>query len=235
MDLSVVIPTYNERVSLEVLLPKIEEVFSMRRIDGEIVVVDDNSPDKTAEIARKFNKRYGNIRVIMRKNERDLATAWLEGFKLSKGKYIVCMDADLCHNPKEIPRMVKHLDEYDIVIGSRHIMPKAMEGKSWIANLASRIAQVVARTILGLKINDISHSFRAFKKSVFVDIKDDLSYTGNVFLVEFLYRAVKRGYRVGEVPIEYGKRIYGKPKLSIPLETIRFIFGVIALRLDDSR
>ena len=140
--LSVVLPTYNESGNIEILIPKIEETLTKYKVTGEIIVVDDDSPDGTAEVARKLNAGYGNVVVEVRKGARGIAGAWMRGYALAKGKYVATMDADLCHSPEDLMRMYAKFPEFDFVIGSRH-MPGSggmQQDKTFIQLLASRVA-----------------------------------------------------------------------------------------------
>jgi len=105
-----------------------------------------------------------------------------------------------------------------------------MEGKSFFAIFVSEVGQVITKFCTGLTQADTSHSFRMFKKKVFDDVKSHLKYEGNVFLIEFLYFAVKKGYKVSELPIIYGRRIYGKTKLSVLKEGLRYLYYIVQLR-----
>ncbi|MEW6618562.1 MAG: polyprenol monophosphomannose synthase [bacterium] len=233
MELSVVIPTYNEKGNIEILVPAIQEVFKDNKIDGEIVIIDDNSTDGTIETVKQFALQNKNVRLKVREGEKSLAKAWIEGFELAKKEIIVCIDADLCHNPKYFPLMLSKMEDYDIVIGSRYLIHKKgqiMAGKSLLACYVSEIGQTITRMCTGLSQTDTSHSFRMFKKKVFDDIKPYLKYQGNVFLIEFLYMAVKKGYKVTEIEIDYGKREYGKTKLIVLKEGLRYLYYVWQLR-----
>ncbi|MBI2136967.1 polyprenol monophosphomannose synthase [Candidatus Woesearchaeota archaeon] len=224
--LSIVLPTYNESGNIEILIPKIEETLAKHKVAGEIIVVDDDSPDGTAEVARKFNAGYGNVIVEVRKGERGIAGAWMRGYSIAKGKYVATMDADLCHSPEDLMRMVARLGDCDFVIGSRYMAGSGgmQQDKTFIQLLASRVAQRISRFLIGLHFTDPTHSFRVFRREVFDAVKGNVRSQGNYFLAEFLFYAVRRGFRVAEVPIAYGKRGYGKTKLNVWLEGLRFLF-----------
>ncbi|MBI2664072.1 polyprenol monophosphomannose synthase [Candidatus Woesearchaeota archaeon] len=230
MELSIVLPTYNERKNIEILLPKIEQALQKHKAAAEIIVVDDSSPDNTAEAANAASKKYGNIVVVVRKNARGIASAWLHGYSIARGKYIATMDADLCHDPEDLMKLVRQLPKYDFVIGSRYMQGQGMKAdKSVLPILASRIAQNVANKMLGLHYSDPTHSFRVFKREVFDAVKHKVSSQGNYFLTEFLFYAVRNGFTVAEVPITYGRRAYGKTKLNVWKEGLRFFSKATAL------
>ncbi|MBS3132950.1 polyprenol monophosphomannose synthase [Candidatus Woesearchaeota archaeon] len=231
MELSIVLPTYNERKNIEVLIPRIEQSLKRHSLKAEIIVVDDDSPDSTGEAARKLNKKYHNVVVMVRTGIKGIASAWLDGYGIARGKYIATMDADLCHNPEDLVRMCRKLPEYDFVIGSRH-MPGSggmQKDKTFIQLLASRIARKISSLLIGLHFTDPTHSFRVFKRDVFYSVRGKVNSQGNYFLAEFLFYAVRAGYKVAEVPITYGKRGYGRTKLNVWKEGIRFLAKALKL------
>ena len=223
--LSVVIPTYNERENIKILVGKILNVFEDKSIDGEIIFVDDHSNDGSYEILREMQSKIDCVSVIFRAAPRNLARSFIEGFRRASKKNIVCIDGDLSHDPKYFPLMLEKMDVYDIVIGSRYLGNKfqIMEDKSGLATYLSVFSQFLTRMATGFRESDISHSFRMFKKDCFVKIDRELTQQGNVFLIEFLYLAKKHGARVTEIPIEYGKRMYGETKLKIGREGLRYL------------
>ena len=224
-ELSVVIPTYNEGENIKILVPQILDVFSKSNIDGEIVIVEDRSTDGSDEILKKMSSEISNLKVRFREPPNSIARAWYEGFDMASKENIVCIDADLCHDPKYFPKMLEKLENHDIVIGSRYLKRTidAMKGKSTFAILVSAFGQHLTRFATGFFETDTSHSFRMFKKNVFLAIKDGLNSEGNIFLIEFLLRAKRKGFTVTEIPIEYGKRIHGETKLKVFKEVIRYL------------
>lgn len=218
-------PTYNEKENLRILVPKILEVFKKNQLDGEIVIVDDRSQDGSFEYLSAQTKLIPELRVIFRSSPPSLSRAWFEGFEAASKKNLVCIDADLCHDPQYFPAMLEKMKDFDMVIGSRYLKRKfgRMEGKSFMAATVSLLGQFLTRVATGLTEYDSSHSFRLFKKSVFEAIKKNLKEEGNVFLIEFLFLAKKEGARVTEIPIQYGKRIHGSTKLKIYKESLRYL------------
>jgi dolichol-phosphate mannosyltransferase len=224
LELSIVIPTFNEKKNIDILIPSLEDTLKKHKINAEIIIVDDNSPDKTGEAAEKLNTEYKNIVVVVRTKERGIASAWFHGYNIARGGYIATMDADLCHRPEDLMKMYEQLPKYDIVIGSRYMENgSGMKDKGMLHILASKVAQHVIKFFIGIKETDMTHSFRVFKRGVFHSIKNDLNSSGNVFLVMFLYLAVKKGYTIKEIPIKYGKREYGETKLNVYYEGARFM------------
>ncbi len=230
VELSVVLATYNEKENIGVLIDALQE--HVKGIDTEIIVVDDNSPDDTAKVAEEANKRHGNVRVIVRKDARGLATALLRGFEESKGTYILTMDSDLAHDPKIVPAMIALLrnKEADFVIGSRYVRGSKVMGKPFIKALASWVAQGIAMLWLGMRVKDASNNFRMFPNALYQRVKDDLHPDGNVMLMEFVHRAAQQGYRIKELPTLYYERSKGATKLRLGKETARFIKNMWRLR-----
>jgi dolichol-phosphate mannosyltransferase len=233
--LSVVVPTFNERENIRVLVPMIQDVFEKNGIDGEIVIVDDRSTDGSFELFESLARTYRNLIIRIRSGAPSIARAWYEGFELASKENIVCIDGDLCHDPAYFPDMLSRLDQNDLVIGSRYLEKTMMvKDKSWLASYVSFVGQFITRLATGFRETDTSHSFRLFRKSVFEAIKGRLKSEGNVFLIEFLILAKNGGCRVTEIPIKYGKRIHGETKLKVFREGIRYlkyIATVLSMRL----
>jgi dolichol-phosphate mannosyltransferase len=223
-ELSVVIPTFNECENLKILVPLVQDVFEKNNINGEIVVVDDNSTDGSKELLIELAATYPNLVVSIRNGPPSIARAWFEGFDMASGEHIVCIDGDLCHDPNYFPAMLAQLQSYDLVIGSRYLNGSMMmKDKSWLPSYVSFVGQGLTRLATGFRETDASHSFRMFKKSVFERIKPQLKGEGNVFLIEFLVHAKRSGCRVTEIPIKYGKRIHGETKLRVFREGVRYL------------
>jgi dolichol-phosphate mannosyltransferase len=234
-SLSVVTPTFNEKENIEILVPKILDVFDTYEIDGEVIIVDDRSTDGTVGLLKKIAANHPNVIPVFRLAPPSIARSWFDGFNLASKDVIVCIDADLCHDPGYFPQMLDRIGEFDIVIGSRYLNNPmgVMEDKHFLPILFSIMGQFLTRFVTGFKEYDSSHSFRMFKKEVFLSVKDQLRHEGNVFLIEFLYYAKKRGFKVTELPIQYGKRIHGTTKLKVWNEGARylkFIFRIIVMR-----
>lgn len=235
-SLSVVVPTFNEKENIQILVPRILEVFQKNDIDGEVVIVEDPSSDGSEAVLCELAATHPEVRVIFRQPPGSLSRAWHEGFAVAQKEHVVCIDADLCHDPKCFPEMLQKMETHDLVIGSRYLDPNAakMEDKSKLAMLCSKLGGMSSRIVFGFKETDTSHSFRMFKKELFVRIADKLDQEGNVYLIQFLYEAEKVGAKVAEIPIVYGKRIYGETKLKVSKETIRyfkFVFRTLGRKL----
>ena len=224
-ELSVVIPTYNEKENIKILIPKILNVLNDHDITGEIIIVDDQSADGSRTVLKELEAKIPCLKVIFREPPNSLARSWFEGFDNASKENIVCIDADLCHDPKYFPEMLDKMESFDIVIGSRYMRRRwaMMEDKSFFPVFVSIVGQSLSRIATGFKEFDTSHSFRMFKKKVFLAIREDLKQEGNAFLLEYLYHAKRHGYSTTEIPIEYGKRIHGKTKLKVTKEGIRYL------------
>ncbi len=235
-SLSVVVPTFNEKENIQILVPRILEVFQKHDIDGEVVIVEDPGTDGSEAVLRELEVTQPEVRVIFRKPPGSLSRAWHEGFEAAQKEYIVCIDADLCHDQNCFQEMLSKMKTHDLVIGSRYLDSDAaeMEDKSRMAILCSKLGGFSSRLVFGFKETDTSHSFRLFKKELFDRIAEKLDQEGNVYLIQFLYEAEKAGARVAEIPIVYGKRIYGETKLKVTKESIRyfkFVFRTLGKKL----
>lgn len=215
--ISVVIPTYNEKDNIGILIDNIEAVFKKNKLSGEIIIVDDNSPDGTGDVINNRNKKYENVRLITR-NERGVGTAHYLGYKKSNGDLVIAMDSDLSHDPEQIPEFIKKIGEgYDIVIGSRHIKGSRYEKvarKTFLKYLTSRIGNILSTTISGVKIHDFTNGYRAIRKEV-INQSSYPDSNGNAFLMEFIVKAHKRGFRITEIPTTFKDRVAGKSKLKL--------------------
>jgi dolichol-phosphate mannosyltransferase len=229
--LSVIIPTYNERENIKQLIPIIYSVFVDNQINGEVLVVDDNSPDGTGDIVKELQDKYESLQLITRSSKEGLGVAYLEGYAKAKGEIIVSMDADLSHDPKEIPTMLKKIEEgYELVIGSRYTEGGKVLGKSKLNVFASKVACKLSRIGLGIDVSDFTNGYRMFKKNVYKSMKNEEFSKGNTFLVEFIYFTYLNGFRISEVPITFIERKRGKTKTNLLKETKALIGTILKLR-----
>lgn len=217
MKTIVVTPTYNEAENLPQL---VEGILALNLDELEILIVDDNSPDGTGEIADELAARHPHqIEVIHRRGKLGLGTAYVTGFTraLEKGaEAIIEMDADLSHPPESIPRFLEKIENHDVVIGSRY-MPEGEVDHDlpmW-RRLLSRAGNSYVRLITGLTIRDVTSGFRCFRREVFqgIDLQRVRS-TNYAFQIEMAYTCQRKGYRLIEVPISFRARSRGKSKIS---------------------
>jgi dolichol-phosphate mannosyltransferase len=215
MKTVVIIPTYNE---LENLADLVDQILGLD-VAAHIIVVDDNSPDGTGELADKLASYNGRVRVIHRPGKLGLGTAYVAGFKraLAEGAdRVVTMDADFSHRPSYIPALVALSLDYDLTIGSRYV-DGGGTAQDWGAQrrVLSRGANLFARALLGLQARDCTAGFRCYRREVLQSIQLDLIFSnGYSFLIEMLYKCQQIGYSVGEVPIIFENRHRGTSKIS---------------------
>ena len=222
---SVVLGTYNEMENLAKLVPTIESVFEENRIDCEIVVVDDNSPDGTSELVRELGMKYGNVRLLWRPEKMGPGSAHADGYRAAKGDIIIGMDTDSSHDPYDIPRFLAKIDEgYDVVQASRYIEGGTYEVNSfqtWKKKMASKFGNVLIAFLSRVPLHDFTTSFRVVRRVVVENVKTESS--GNSFFMEFLVKAHRKGYRLIEIPIAFKDRVIGKSKLKLGRQSIRML------------
>jgi dolichol-phosphate mannosyltransferase len=221
LQLTVIIPTYNEAENL----PKmVSALFSLPIPDLKLLVVDDNSPDHTGEIAEQLAKEHsGAISVIHRAGKMGLGTAYIAGFKhcLATGADAVCqMDADFSHPVEKLVEMVSILPGCDVVIGSRYVRGGQLD-EHWPVwrKALSGWANFYARTILGLPVRDCTGGFRMFKRHVLAALPlDRIRSNGYIFQVETIYLITRLGFHCQEIPIYFAERLLGKSKMSFRIQ-----------------
>ena len=211
----IVIPTYNEADNIENL---IERILSLK-IDGlDILIVDDNSPDGTAQIVEKLMEKHANIHLLTRPEKAGLGTAYVAGFKyaLEKGyDYIFEMDADFSHNPDEIPNFLKKIEECDLVIGSRYVTGVNVINWPLSRLILSVGANKYTQIITGMPIKDCTGGFKCFRRQVLEQIDlDRIRSDGYSFQIEMNFKAWKKGFRICEIPIVFTDREAGSSKMS---------------------
>ena len=215
-DTFVIVPTYNEADNLDELL---EQLLALPASIGAIVV-DDNSPDGTGRLAEQWAERYpGRVYVVHRPAKQGLGTAYIAGFKMALhevgAERILTMDADFSHNPRYIPAMLALSRTMHVVIGSRYVPGGGTRNCTRKRIVLSRLANFVARALLGLKARDATAGFRLYRREVLLSIPlDDIFSSGYSFLVEMLFLCQRRGWQIGEVPIIFEDRRKGQTKIS---------------------
>ena len=208
---SIVLPTYDERENIGPLLSGIHA--ELQRIwSYEVIVVDDSSPDGTADVVRSAASEYPSIRLVERPRKLGLGSAVAAGFSIAKGDYWVMMDADLSHRPQDLPILLEALANADIVVGSRYISGGATQGWPLQRRLMSRAAGMLAQQALGLDIRDATSGFAAFRRETVEPLLPSLRPEGFKLLLEIVVRATQA--RVTEAPITFVERRHGKSKLS---------------------
>ncbi len=225
--ISVLTPIYMERENVAILIESLDKSLSGQPF--EVIVIDDNSPDGTSDEVRKLSKKYDNIKLLVRPEKMGLGSAYRDGLKASSGSFIVEMDADLSHNPEDIPRLIKGLNPADIAIGSRYVSGGNIVGWGWHRRLISWGANRLARLVVGLKVKDVTSGFRIYRREAFEEIARHSRLNGYSFQVEALHIANKLGFTVEEVPITFIDRERGESKLGNK-EIARFAWSIFSMR-----
>jgi glycosyltransferase involved in cell wall biosynthesis len=214
LDVSVIVPTYNEKDNIVDLVTQI--LALPLRI--KVIVVDDNSPDGTGHLADGLARQTERVSVIHRAGKLGLGTAYIAGFKrgLAQGAdRLVTMDADFSHHPSYIPQLVDLADYYHITIGSRYVPEGGVVNWEFQRRFLSWTANAFARTALGLQAKDCTAGFRCYHREVLQHIDLDRIFSnGYSFLVEMIFKCQRLGYTVGEIPITFSNRQRGDSKIS---------------------
>ena len=214
MKTLIISPTYNESKNISTL---VETVFT-RNPDVDLLIIDDSSPDGTAEIVKKLQTVYPNLFLEIRDTKDGLGKAYLYGFDWAlKREYeiIVQMDADMSHHPKEIPLMVDLLKENDLVIGSRYVNGVSVINWPLKRLFLSFGANIYSRVVTGMPVRDATGGFKAWSSKVLTAIKlDDVRSSGYSFQIEMNFRAWHKGFKLVEHPIIFIDRTVGESKMS---------------------
>lgn len=227
LDLSVVIPVYNEEESLPTLWAELRGVLDGLGLAGEVVFVDDGSRDRSAEIIRSFREADRRVRLVRLKANAGETAATDAGFKAARGTWIVVMDADLQNDPHDIPTLLSHLDRWDAVTGWR---VKRSEGDNWLRRVSSGIANRVRNRLSDESIQDSGCTFRAFRREC---LRDLVLYRGFHRFVPTLLKL--RGYRVTEVPVNHRPRRFGQSKYGVMNRAFVAFADLLVVRWMKSR
>lgn len=212
IELSVILPTFNEQQNIQILIPRLTQVLENANIEFEILVVDDNSPDETYHRVRDFANKDSRIRLIRRIEERGLSSAVVTGMASAAGHYYIVMDADMQHDESILPNIVEQLKQNDIVVGSRLVGEGSYGSMSKIRHFMSKIATVVARLILRISVKDPMSGFFGIRKECFEKVANQLDPKGFKILLEILARS--KDAKVTEVGYQFRNRNYGTTKLN---------------------
>lgn len=236
-DALVIIPTYNEKENIEAIINAVLE----QEKEFNILVVDDNSPDGTADIVKNLIKQNPNrIFIEERTGKNGLGTAYIHGFKwaLQNGyEYIIEMDADFSHNPKDLVRLYNacHNEGADVSVGSRY--SKGVNVVNWSMKrvLLSYFASKYVRFITGIPVHDTTAGFVCYKRKVLETIKlDKIRFVGYAFQIEMKFKAWKHGFNIKEVSVIFTDRTAGESKMSGGI-VYEALFGVIKMKLRGLR
>lgn len=214
----VVLPTYQEAENVEAMLAAVLGVFDGSGMDGHVLVVDDGSPDGTADLAAAVGTRDGRVDVLRRTAKEGIGPAYRAGFRhaLDRGaERIVEMDCDFSHDPNDLPRLVGATRDADLALGSRYVPGGGVARWGLLRRLISRGGCVYAKRVLGVGVEDLTGGFKCFRRAVLEAIPlDQVAAAGYGFQVEMTYRALLLGFRVVEVPITFSERERGTSKMS---------------------
>ncbi|MBN3276415.1 DPM1 mannosyltransferase, partial [Polyodon spathula] len=229
---SVLLPTYNERENLPLIVWLLVKYFGETEYNYEVIVIDDGSPDGTLEIAEQLQKIYGSDKIVLRPRPKKLGlgTAYIHGMQHATGNYIIIMDADLSHHPKFIPEFIRRQKDgnYDIVSGTRYSGDGGVYGWDLKRKIISRGANFITQILLRPGASDLTGSFRLYRKEVLQKLVEKCVSKGYVFQMEMIVRARQLGYSIGEVPISFVDRVYGESKLG-GNEIVSFVKGLLTL------
>jgi len=215
-DIGILLPTYCEAANIERLIEEIENL----NLNISILVIDDSSPDGTADIVRRLQAKYPNILLLVRPQKSGLGTAITRGFKIflslkNPPKYIITMDADYSHNPKDIPRLIKpQSNGWHLVIGSRYCEGGGTVDWSVVRLAISKVANFIASRLIGETINDYTSGMRCYSSKLVRNIIEDLHSETYEIQIETIRQAHLRKFKIKEVPITFANRKKGKSKLS---------------------
>ena len=237
MKILIIIPTYNESETISTIVRKIFKIND----SYNILVVDDNSPDGTSLIVSNLQKEFSNLFILNREKKEGLGLAYCAGFKWAiKNNYskVVQIDADLSHNPQDIPKLLSESNDSDLVIGSRY--KSGINVVNWPLRrlFLSYFANIYSKLITGLPVYDSTGGFKCFNINVLKSINlEEIKSSGYSFQIEMNFKAWVKGYRITELPIVFSDRSIGKSKMSkkiifeavymVPLLKIKRILRII--------
>jgi dolichol-phosphate mannosyltransferase len=231
----VCLPTYDERENLEPMLRALAEVLGPA---DRVLVIDDDSPDGTGELADRLAAELGFVDVLHRPRKEGLGPAYLAGFRraLDGGaQLIVEMDCDFSHDPADLPRLLAAAEDADLVLGSRYVSGGGVENWGLLRRGISAGGSLYARLLLGVPVRDLTGGFKCFRRAVLEAIPLDRVHSrGYAFQIELTYRALRKGFRVVEIPIRFADRTVGGSKMSKAI-VLEAIWKVPLLRLAGLR
>jgi dolichol-phosphate mannosyltransferase len=225
---TICLPTYNERENLEAI------VRALGEHEVAVLVIDDNSPDGTGELADRLAAELDYVEVLHREAKEGLGPAYLAGFRhaLTDGAELILeMDADFSHDPGHVPRLIGEAREADVVLGSRYVPGGSIRNWGRWRRFISAGGSTYARHVLGVNVHDLTGGFKCFRRDVLETIDlDAISSRGYAFQIETTYRALRAGFRVVEVPIAFADRERGASKMSRSI-VLEAVWKVPLLRL----
>ncbi len=233
MKVSVVLPTYNERDNIVPLVENLCQVLTDAGVDHQIVVVDDNSPDGTADLVRGRYSGESRIKLICRNGERGLATAIRTGIAESSGDVVILMDADFSHSPRELPALLSALGDDDLVNGSRYLPSGGFQGSAR-ARLFSMAINWYLRIVLGLKSTDNTSGFLAIRRSFLKRLNlESIFYGYGDFHFRLMYQAFRNSASFKEVPVVHHLRRSGRAKTRLFKDGWGYVISALKVRLRE--
>lgn len=227
----VIIPTYNEKGNVERIITAVMNLA----VELHVLIVDDNSPDGTGHIVREVQQKFpGKVHLHERKKKEGLGTAYIAGFRWCLNRdyeYIFEMDADFSHNPEDLPRLLRACKNgADMSIGSRYVKGGEVSNWDYKRILISYFASIYVRSILWIGVKDATAGFVCYHRRVLEAIDlDRIEFVGYAFQIEMKYAALRKGFKLAEVPIIFIDRQVGQSKMSMNIFTEAF-FGVVKMR-----
>jgi len=228
MKATVCLPTYNERENVERM------IRSLHALGVSVLVIDDNSPDGTGEVADGLARELEGVAVLHRPEKEGLGPAYLAGFRraLADGAELILeMDCDFSHNPADVPRLVEAAEHADLVLASRYVEGGGTENWGLVRRFISRGGSLYAQVLLGLPVRDLTGGFKCYHRAVLEALPlDEIHSKGYAFQIETTYRAMRKGFSVREIPITFVDRLEGGSKMSHAIVG-EAVWKVPALRL----
>jgi len=222
MTISIIIPCHNEEKNIGSLLDSLLSLNKKQNFNAEIIVVNDNSKDKTAKVTEEFQKKNSKVKVLHRnKGNNGMGFALREGTRASTGKYVIWIMGDKSDDLNTIPLMINKLENgYDMVFGSRYMQGASRGDLSLFKAILSHGFTFISRLVFGIKVHDITNAFRGFKREVFDSI--DIKAGDFAISPELAIKAHNKGYILGEVPTIYTDRTKGKSKFALMKMGVRY-------------
>ncbi len=229
----IILPTYNERENLPRVIDAIAQVRSGIELRGEVLVVDDNSPDGTGTLADELAATHDWVHVLHRAGKQGLGKAYIAGFRWALERdyaLVIEMDCDLSHPPEAVPRLLEAAKTNDLVLGSRYVKDGGVVGWPAHRRVISQGGSFYARGWLGVPVRDLTGGYKCFRRWVLEALDlDSIHGQGYVFQIELTYRTIRLGGRVAEVPIVFEDRTVGQSKMSAAI-VLEAVWQVPALR-----
>jgi dolichol-phosphate mannosyltransferase len=231
VQVSIILPTYNEA---ENIIPLIREILTQVPQASEVIVVDDDSPDRTWEAVGGFVEKEPRVRLLRRVGRKGLTSALQEGINLSNGEYVFWMDCDFSMPPDKIPELLKALEDHDIAMASRYIPGGEEKGHSPLGSFLSRVICWLASRVLNPSIKDFTSGYIGIRREVLKTLPLRGDY--GEYFIELIYKAYKKGYRIKEIPYQCLPRRSGESKTATDLwgymkRGRKYLVTIIRLRL----